>query len=242
MFITFHTVWSILPKNHPCHTSHSATFSINLHICALPQTTAKFLSLSQWIDFFARQHSHHWDSPLRWAMAYRIFVGGLPSWCSTNGLWMWCQNCTGQQPVHCSVPHIHHNATMCVVFLGFATHGTMQSVLQQLQAVRFFGHRISVRVSRWSQQPPAATPKAQPKALVRSLGTQTAGPSVATMATQTESPPAEEEELSSSPSPLGPVSPATPPTRAALHLLHQLKAKRVHLQKRCLQNVFCLQN
>jgi len=104
---------------------------------------------------------------------------------------------------------------MCVVFLGFATHGTMQSVLQQLQAVRFFEHRISVRVSRESQQPPAATPKAQPKALVKSLGTQTAGPMVATMATQTESPPAEEEELSTSPSPLGPAPPATPATRAA---------------------------
>ena len=102
-----------------------------------------------------------------------------------------------------------------MVFLGFATHGTMQSVLQQLQAVRFFEHRISVRVGRESQQPPAATPKAQPKALVKSLGTQAAGPMVATMATQTESPPAEEEELSTSPSPLGPVAPATPAARAA---------------------------
>lgn len=98
---------------------------------------------------------------------------------------------------------------MCVGFLGFATHGTMQSVLNQLQAARFFGHRISVRVSRDSQ-PCAAAPKAQPKALMRSVGTQTAGPMVATMATQTESPPAEEEkELYPSPSPPGPLAPAT---------------------------------
>lgn len=171
-------------------------------------------------------------------MAYRIFVGGLPSWCSENDLWHWCEGSTGHQAVHSHVVASGKGATMSVGFLGFPTHQAMQTVLHALQGARFYGHRISVKVSKDSQpQPvPASSSSSRTVEIQTDLSLLRGGPEVGLqtepppsglpMAVQTEPPPKVlevevqtepppkvlEVEVQTQPSPSGLCLPAEPPS------------------------------
>eukprot|EP00435_Cladocopium_sp_Y103_P039364 s2133_g10.t1 len=86
-------------------------------------------------------------------MAFRLFVGGLPSHCCDGTLWNWCLVDTGIEAVTAYVA-AQKDSTLWVGFLRFASYSQLQAALQQLSRRQYETYQVSVKISKDSLPPP----------------------------------------------------------------------------------------
>ena len=100
--------------------------------------------------------------PILLAMAYRLFLGGLPSWMSKDDVGHWIFNITHVWPVNVEVKRRNADATLMVAFVGYKTFALQQAAQTALAGATCYGFRVTAKLSRDSVQGPVAAAKPPP--------------------------------------------------------------------------------
>lgn len=100
-------------------------------------------------------------------MAYRVFVGGVPSWADHGLVKQWCWHNSLQWPDHVQVVRRWAGETQIVCFLCFHNYSAAATALDRLKYIPFQGNRVSVKWSKDSMPHPRIQNNAE-------AGTQTA--------------------------------------------------------------------
>ena len=85
-------------------------------------------------------------------MAFRLWIGGLPHYCTHDDLASWIFGVTGQWPTTRQLARRSVDSTLQCGFVGFNTQGSMQLALTGLQASPWYANcKTTVAVSRDSK-------------------------------------------------------------------------------------------